>query len=280
MPIDTGKSGQAAGMNDLNAAVMPLQQGLNGNVDKYLSSLGIDKKNVTGAMSQVAGTQNLSAQTRYDDQGRPIRNDYLSIVGQDGRINPAYSMAGTIGNDVTMNQDGYNAIKDRALSQGPSTWANLAMQKQQADQANQLDAVNSNALHSQNQAYDSLASRGGLSAGQRLQLARQGERDAMSSSQGVNNAGAQARLGIQQQDEQTKNQMLSQLPGIDQANASFAQGQRAFGAQAKSADVGNALKDLQGYNAYNADAYSKAMQGWGAEKQANAQANMGGGGKK
>lgn len=282
MPIDLGKgAGTAASVNDLNAAVQPLQQGLDNNVDKYLQSLGINKQNVTGAMSQVGGTQNLGAQTRYDDQGRPIRNDYLSVVGPDGKVNPAYSQAGIIGNDVSMNQDAYNAIKSRALSQGPSAWANLAMQNQQMDQARGLNAANKGANQAQNQAYNSLAARGGLSAGQRLQLARQGQRQGMQAAQGVNNAGAQARLGIQMQDEQTKNQMLPQLAGLDAQNANFQQSQRAYANQAKSADVGNALKDLQGFNAYNSNAYSDAMKSWAADKTANAQAAAsGGGGKK
>jgi hypothetical protein len=135
-------------------------------------------------------------------------------------------------------------------------------------------------MSNQNKAYNQLAQRGGLSAGQRERLAMQGQRQNLQSTQQIKNQGLQNRFQIGMQDEQTKNQFLSQLPGLDLQKANFDQSQRAYQNQASQYDIGNALKDVGGLNAYNAGAYSDAMKEWGATKSAEAQANASSGGKK
>ncbi|MBX3017977.1 MAG: hypothetical protein KF767_08815 [Bdellovibrionaceae bacterium] len=232
------------------------------------------------AQPAMGGTNAISADVKYDDQGRPIRNDYLSIMDKNGNLNSNFSIADKIGPDIQVNQDGYNAIKERALSTGPSAWANLALEKQGLEQQNAMDSANRSGAQAQTTAYNQMRSRGGLSAGQRERLAMQGARNTAANQQGVLNQGLLNRSNILMEDQKSKDNMLMQLPGMDMANANFQQNQRSFNAQAQQYDIGNKLKDVGGYNAYNADAYGKAMQEWSAGKTADAQARASSGGKK
>lgn len=253
------------------------------NVGNPVSTMPFDNPLKNGGDGSTApnGTRNINVETKYDAQGRPMRNAYNSILNSDGSINNAFSLSKQMGPSIQLNTQGIDEIRNRALSSGPSAWANLANQKQQADQMNQMQMAQRGAAQGQNQAYNSLRSRGGLSAGQRERLALQGSRNLTNQSQGILNQGAQARLGISLQDQQSKDQMLSQLPGLDLQNANFQQGQRAYGDQAKQFDLANSLRDVGGLNAYNSDAYGKAMQEWAAGKTADAQARAASsGGKK
>lgn len=229
----------------------------------------------------MPGTRSIQTQVKYDDQGRPIRNDYMSITDKTGALGKQFSLADKIGPDVKLNTQGMDEIRNRAMSTGPSAWANLAAEKQGLEQANAMDQANRGQAGAQTAAFNSLRSRGGMSAGQRERLAMQGAKGAASAQQGVLNQGVLNRQNIMLQDQQSKDQMLMQLPGMDMNAANFAQGQRAFGANAQQFDIGNKLKDVGGLNAYNADGYGKAMQEWGAAKTAEAQrAASSGGGKK
>jgi hypothetical protein len=229
----------------------------------------------------VLGTTELKAQVKYDSQGRPIRNNYLSMLGDGGKLKDQFSFASKIGPGVNLDQSALSEIRNRAMSQGPSAWAQLAQQQQQLQEQSGLDNAARGSVQAQNQAYNSLRSRGGLSAGQRERMAMQGQRDLMNQTQGVRGQGAQDRLKISLQDQQSKDQMLSQLPQADMAAANFAQSQRAYSNDAQKFDLNNAMNDVRGFNAYQADGYGKAMQEWGAAKTADAQARAsGGGGKK
>lgn len=234
----------------------------------------------TGQPQNLGGTTGVSAQIQYDKEGRPIRNDYLSIQDGEGNLQKGLSMGDKIGPDVQANTQGLDAIRARALSTGPSAWANLANAKQGVEQATAMDMANKTSAQGVNSAFNNLRAKGGLSAGQRERLAMQGSRGAATSQQTVQRQGLLDRAGIGMQDQQSKDQMLMQLPGMDLNQANFQQGQRSFTAQANQYDIGNKLKDIGGFNAYNSDAYGKAMQEWSASKIADVQARAGGGGKK
>lgn len=239
---------------------------------------------VGGVKQSPGGPQALSsrgAAIQYDDQGRPIRNDYLSVADGQGNLLNQFSLANRIGADVSVNQDGLNKIRENALATGPSEWAKLAGQDQQLKQQNLLNQSNKTNMASQNQAMSQLASKGGISQGQRERLALQGQRQLTAGNQGILNQGMQAQLNIGMQDQQRKDQMLGQLPGMDLQNAQFQQGQRQYKDAAQQFDLGNQLKDVAGFNAYRADSYGEAAKMWGAAKSADAQAAAsGGGGKK
>jgi hypothetical protein len=228
----------------------------------------------------TGGLRNVDGAVQYDNQGRPIRNDYLSTTGEDGKMLGQYSISDKIGADVQLDQAGLNAMKARALGTGPSAWAGLAEQKQRLEESGAMNQANRKALSTQNQQYAQLAGRGGLSAGQRERLAMQTARNQFSGGQNVMNQGQTARLNIGLQDQQQKDQFLSQLPGQELNAANFNQGQRAYRDNALNIDIGRALQDAQGQNAYRSGTYDSAMKEWGAEKQSQAMAKSSGGGKK
>lgn len=268
------------------------QTGYDLNGDKAGTQAGDVSTMPTGGLKGADGTNGTSgggAQTlssrgaaiKYDDQGRPIRNDYLSIADAKGNLLNQFSLAKQIGPEVVANQDGYNQIKANATAQGPTDWAKMQLADQSLKQANLINSSNKSNVASQQQAMSQLASKGGISQGQRERLAMQGQRQQTASNQGILNQGMQQQLQVGLQDQQRKDQFLTQLPGMDLANANFQQQQRQYGDAAKQFDIGNQLKDVAGFNAYRADAYGEAAKMWGADKSANAQAAAsGGGGKK
>lgn len=270
--IAWGFSGNQAMAQKASAALgaQNLKPGIGSGVSTMPVATNTMKNGGTDSLAPN-GTRNINSETRYDAEGRPIRNAYNSILNSDGSINNAFSLSRQIGPNINLNTQGADEIRKRAFEQGPSTWARLAEEKQQAEQMNQLQNAQKTSAQGMNAGYNQLRSRGGLSAGQRERLATQGARGLANQSQGILNQGAQARMGINLQDQQMKDQFLGQVPGLDLQNANFQQSQRAYGDAAKQFDLGNSLRDVGGLNAYNADAYGKAMQEWAAGKSADAQ---------
>jgi hypothetical protein len=241
-----------------------------------------DNLRLTGTGFSQGALSGRDAAIQYDSQGRPMRNAYLGVTDAQGNLRNQFSMSDKIGSDVQLNNQGLDAIRSRALSTGPSAWAQLANEKQGMEEQQAMQNAQRQNQSNFRQGMSNLAGRGGLSAGARERMAMQSMRQQNTANQGILNQGIQNRMNIGLQDQQQKDQMLQQLPGMDMNAANFAQGQRAFRTNAQQQDIGNALKDIGGYNAYRADAFNKAMQEWGTEKSANAQAqaSRGGGGKK
>lgn len=241
-------------------------------------------KGADGSVATPGGSQSLtsrSAAIKYDDFGRPIRNDYLSIADSEGNLLNQFNLSNRLGADVSVNKDGYNQIKANATAQGPTDWAKMQLADQSLKQANLINSSNKSNVSAQQQAMSQLASKGGISQGQRERLAMQGARQQTASNQGILNQGMQQQLQVGLQDQQRKDQFLNQLPQMDLANANFEQQQRQYRDAAQQYDLGNQLKDVAGFNAYRADAYGEAAKMWGADKSADAQAAAaGGGGKK
>lgn len=213
-----------------------------------------------------------SAAIKYDEQGRPIRNDYLSITDEMGNLRDQFSMAKNLAPGVNLNTQGLEAYRQMAMTEGPSAWANIATQQQGLEEQNALQNAMRANQQAQNQAFSNLAGRGGLSQGQRERLQLQALRQGIQNSQNIMNQGMQNRLNIGMQDQGNRANMLRDLQSMDLQNANFQQGQRAYMDQAKQSDIGNALRDVGGFNAYQSDAFGKAIQEWGAGKTADAQA--------
>lgn len=191
---------------------------------------------------------------------------------------------------VNLNTQGLEAIRQRALSQGPSAWAQMAEQKQRMEEGQQRSDAAAQGASAQAQARSQLAMRGGLSGGARQRLAMQGARDMAAQGQQVGAQGQLARANIGLQDEQTRNQMLSQLPGMElqalqpemqkvsawQQMAGTEQGQdfqrQQFNQNAAMSsqqfNVANALKEQQAQNAANMQLYQEQMKDVSAERQA------------
>jgi len=106
-----------------------------------------------------------------------------------------------------------DALHGYALSDGPSPWLKLATEKQQADEATQLDRTAQQSAGAQAQAMDSIAMRGGLRGGSAENLARQSMENTLLGQQGVRAQGATQRLGLGMDDENRKMDILKGLPG-------------------------------------------------------------------
>ncbi|MCA6565611.1 MAG: hypothetical protein ACK5RO_06680 [Pseudobdellovibrionaceae bacterium] len=230
-----------------------------------------NETNMVGTGFNQGALSGRDAGIQYDSQGRPMRNAYIGVTDAQGNLRNQFSMSDKIGPDVQLNNQGLDAIRSRALSTGPSAWAQLANEKQGMEEQQAMQNAQRQNQSSFRQGMSNLSGRGGLSAGARERMAMQSMRQQNTGNQGLLNQGIQNRMNIGLQDQQQKDQMLQQLPGMDMNAANFAQGQRAFRANAQQQDIGNALKDIGGYNAYRADAYGKAMQEWGTGKTADAQ---------
>jgi hypothetical protein len=101
----------------------------------YTSELEADRVRMLNPGTQPGGTtgggteqaqplngnalRSVGTALKFDAAGRPIRNDYTSITDANGNLLSQFSMAGKIGDKVQLDQTGMNAIKDRALAQGP-----------------------------------------------------------------------------------------------------------------------------------------------------------------
>lgn len=159
------------------------------------------------------------------------------------------------------------ALKEQAFSQGESPWAKMQLQKQQMEQQNARGAAGRQAMQASAQAQSGLARMGGLGGGARALLAKQGARDALMAQQGVSREGMGQRLGIQAEDLNRKQGLLSQFGNTEVQGQQF--------------NIGQSTGDIKNRAMFDANRYNQQMQAWGAQQSANAQrAAAGGGGKK
>ena len=163
--------------------------------------------------------------------------------------------------------DALQALKGQAFSSGLSPWAQVQMSQQKQEQGNAADAASKNQMQAQSGAQTQMARQGGLTGGAAALLARGGQRDLMNAQQGVSNAGASQRLGIQSADAQNKNALLGKFGDMEN--------------QANTANIAAATGDINRLGIFNANRYNAQMQAWGADKSASAQVSASrGGGKK
>lgn len=214
---------------------------------------------------------------------------------QAGKIDPLKSNLSELDqrmSGIQLNKQGLEAIRGRALQQGPSAWAQMAEGKQRQEELQGRSQGAAQGAQAQANARSQLSMRGGLSGGARQRLAMQGARDQASQGQQIGAQGQRARADIGLQDEQTKNQMLTQLPGMElqalqpemqkanawQQMAGQESGQdlarQQFNQNANMStqqfNVGNALKEQQGQNAANMQLYQEQMKDLSGERQARA----------
>lgn len=204
---------------------------------------------------------------------------------------------------INLNQQGLEAYRKRALSTGPSAWANLAMKQQGLEERQLKDQLGEEQAGSVAQAMGQLARQGGLSSGARERIAESAAKGRIMAGQNLASSGAQARLGILGQDESQRMQALGNLPGMEVqalspalqkaglwSNLAASDQAQGLGAgkfnlenryKGAEADVGNVFKDwaarnqnaqinAQGKNTYNTDVFNTQAQMYGADRSARA----------
>lgn len=206
--------------------------------------------------------------------GSPMKPAYNSQLNPDGTMKDVYKY--TAGNVDPTKIDSYNAYKSQAMATGLSPWALMQKQLLDSQQQDATQKASAQSMQAGAQARSGLAMRGGLSSGTRERLAVSGQRDLMGANQGIARTGAQNLLSLGAQDAQMKQSMLGTLMGTDTQIGEFNTGQSNQGSQY---NINNALQQQQGQNAWNMDTYKEQMDKWAANKQADATASSGGGGK-
>lgn len=267
-----------------------------------------------------------------DGGGQPMRPEFVSMIDpKTGKLNESL-LAKTFGIDpkaigqinfqsvldpmqerldqIQLNKEGLNALRDEGLRTGPSAWANLMSQKIKDDEMAGLEKVAGQAQGSNAAALNNLAMSGGLRSGARTSLAKAMQRDVNAGSQGVRRGASQDALNLAIQDETKRMGVLSQLPGMElqaispemeKANfmnqAQLTEQARGLDTQKANADINfntqkynsdiarqadqfniqAALNEKLSERAFDSNVYNELMKSWAAGKTADAQS---GGGKK
>lgn len=217
--------------------------------------------------------QDMAAQGLLPD-GSPMRPEYQSLLDPaTGMMKTQYNMNP---NKIDANSlEGMAAMKNMALGQGPSQWAQLMMQQQGMQEAGQKDQAATQAASGAAQARGAMAMRGGISSGARERLAGGSARDLLFAKQGIANQGNQSRLGINIEDQSQRNKMLSQF---SEGEAKLAGYNNDLSNKAQQYNIEGALTEKRAKDAQDLTVYQEQLKKWAAEKQADATAKSGGGG--
>lgn len=197
-----------------------------------------------------------------DYSGQPVRPGFQSLLKVDEKgkyVN--YQLPEELQRKEVVGAEGRTALKDRALAKGRSPWADMMIQKQQAEEQGQLGDLEKQAGSALMGAQAGLARSGGLRSGVGANLASQSMRDKMLQGQQVRQAGFGNRLGIDLQDDQTKMGLLQNLQNQDQNAAQF--------------NIGNSIAEKRAKDVADMSAYSEQMKSWAARQQGNAIQNSG-----
>lgn len=184
------------------------------------------------------------------------RGDYLTMRGADGGLADRFKQGlGT----------SYQALQDKAMAQGDSVAAGLQRQQAQNYYNTGMGDLAQQSAAQQAQARNSLAMRGGLGGGARERLAGQGALAQMQGQQGLGRNLANQNLGISLQDEINKNNLLGKVGNVEQ--------------QIQANNIGTLSQDYANQNRFTGGMYGEDMRAYGAQKQAQAQAQANSGGK-
>lgn len=206
--------------------------------------------------------------------GSPVRPEWQTNLDPDGNIKYQYKMDVAALDPTQM--EGFSKYKSEAMRSGPSAWANMQLQQQQQEAQNQKSQAAVQAMTGNSQAQSQLAMRGGLGGGARTSLARSSQRDLLNARQGVGRQASINRLSTLAGDEQNR---IQQLGNLASAETDLGKYNKTFEAQQRKQNIENALRETEGKRAADANVYKEQMAKWAADKQADATASSGGGGK-
>jgi hypothetical protein len=222
----------------------------------------------------------------YNNMNAPqpgASGDYSGMPGYPGFTpawNPGMSMAPQVqqelsGIDMSGLNNAVTNFQDMAQRQGPSAWAQLAGQQQNALAQNEIERGQNQANAAEAGALNNLAMTGGLSSGARERASLAGQKNMLDMSQNVQRQNALNQLQIGVNDQQNKMQEMGMLPGMElQALQPQFQKQNIL-QNAQQQDIANQMNENQYQNEWNQNLYNQQMQAWAAGKQANATMNSG-----
>lgn len=210
----------------------------------------------------------------YPD-GSPIAPEFQSMIDPaTGKLRPEFQ---TDLQELDPNTlEGYNMIKKIAQQQGPSDWAQTANKQAEMRQQDTIEAAMRQAASSNAAAVGGLAMRGGAGSGQRERLAMSNQRNLLGERQSAYRTTSGSLLDIMKSDEEMKRQAMSQFA---EGEGKIQMGNLGIRNQEAQINQGNVLKDWDLKNAWAQDRYKAELDKYAAERQAEATAKSGGGGK-
>lgn len=190
------------------------------------------------------------------------RPQFGSILNDAGILQDQYRL------NRQLDTRGLDAFRERALNTGESAWARMARQQQEMQRQGSLEAADAQTAGASAQARSSLASRGGLSGGAQLALARSGMRDLMNSKQGINRQAMTNDMNIGIEDEKQRLAALQALPGMENQAFATQLDQDKYNMQ-------NTLQQITDKRNFELDAWKQKMQVLASNRQAEATENAG-----
>jgi hypothetical protein len=164
---------------------------------------------------------------------------------------------------------------DLADRQGPSAWATMAGQQQDALASNQMEKGAAQTNAGTAAAMSQLGESGGITSGARERAAEGGNTNLMNMTQNVGRQNSLNQMQIGVNDQQNKMQEMGMLPGME-SSALQPQFQKAnMWENAQNTDVQNAMNNNTAANNWNMNLYNTQMQAAGDQAQANATQNSG-----
>lgn len=236
----------------------------------------------TGGLSEAAGVMgvgpyaNRKPAFHVDAGPRPTLGPYTTLRDDKTGLlaNPNYNLSA--GNPIVQDKRALEALRTRALTEGPSTWAQLMNQKQALEEAQGRSDIGAQAGTQAAQARSQLAQKGGLTGGSAERIAASSAKNAMNLRQQLAGQGALTRANTALQDEQQRLDLLKSLPGMELQAIEPEFKNRAAQMQAQQFNIEQALKDKYSQDQYNMMKYQNDMQAWAAANQANAIGEAGG----
>lgn len=194
---------------------------------------------------------------------RPEDIQYSSVMGPDGQLQSQYKYTAKTLDPNSM--EAFQAMKGRALTQGPTQWAKLMEQQQRQEQKGLTDKAAVQARTALAQGRADMMSRGGMSTGARERMAGAGNRNLLMARQEVARAGAGQRQNILTEDEKQKMNMLGQVSGQEIGMGQFnTQTQN----QESQVNLQTALADKAAKDQFEQNAYKMKMKEWANNEEA------------
>ncbi len=171
---------------------------------------------------------------------------------------------------VDLDTRGLERFRSGALRTGPSAWSRLATDKAYAEEMDARERAGRTAAASAAEARSDLAAHGGLTSGARERINTGAIQAATAAGQDAGRQGSLARMGISVQDEANREQMLSQLPGMEIQSLQPGFQRAGILGSVYDSDAGRRAREAESENQYNFGKYDTYASGRSNERLAQA----------
>ncbi len=238
-----------------------------------------------GLSNQPAGPMPGSSYAGQDT-GYPANPTFQSILDGSGNLMDQYKLKA--GEDLLPQAQGgidrarslMDLLKGYATgATGSSPWATAQMNALDLDAGQAMGDIGAQVNAGSRAAASGAASRGGLTAAMRSNLARNAQNQTINAKQGVAGQRLKGRAGIMASDADRQLSTLTQLPGMEnQATGLWSQiasGDRAYKTGVDQFNIGNTVGGVGAKNNYDMSMYEQDVKRQAGKEMADATANAG-----